>query len=149
LGFILIFFSKITDEIELHEATMAGIVGGLIVSGLYGLIILTISRAYFSATNIYDRELDVVLYPYLHHLILAITALVLTLIFWRWKSRVAIILLLVIYLYRLVSYFIATGGMIDPYNILSLFIILLLVTGIRAAFYISKTKSMTNPDVFN
>lgn len=144
----MVLFSIITDEIELHEATIAGIVGGLIVAGLYGLVILAIISAYQSATSTYDRELDVVLYPYLHNLILAITALVLTLIFWRWKSRVAIILVLVIYLYRLVSYFITSGGMISPYNIISLFIILLLVTGIRAAFYIRKTKSLTNPDVF-
>lgn len=144
----MIFFAKIDDEIELHEATMAGIVAGSIIAFLYGTVILRIINTYRSATNIYDRELDVVLFPYLHDLVLAIIALVLTLVFWRWKSRIAIILLLVLYLYRLVSNFILSGGMISYYFIISLFIILLLVTGTRAALYINKTKSLTNPDVF-
>ena len=144
----MIFYTKIDDEIELHEATLAGIVGGSIITFLYGTVILGIVGTYLSATSPYERELDLVLFPYLHNLILAITALILTLIFWRWKSRFAIILLLIIYLYRLVSNFITSGGMISAYFIISLFIILLLVTGIRAAFYISKTKSATNPDVF-
>ena len=145
----MILFSKINDEIELHEATIAGIVAGLIITFLYGIVILSITNTYFSATSTYGRELDVVLFPYLHDLVLAIVVLILTLVFWRWKSRVAIILLLIIYLYRLASNFILSGGAISYFFILSLFIILLLVTGIRAAFYIKKSQSMTNPDIFN
>ncbi len=145
----MVLFSKIEDEIELHQATLAGIIGGFFVTFLFGTVIFRILTVYGAATNLYDRELDVVFYPYLPTLMLTGLALTLTLIFWRWKSRLAIIILLGLYLLRFIANFIVTGGEISPFIILSFFIVLLLITGIRAAFYIKKMQSDNNPDVFD
>ena len=115
----MILFSKFEDEIELHQAALAGIIGGFFVTFLFGTVIFRILTVYDSATNLYDRELDVVLYPYLPTLILAGFALTLTLIYWRWKSRLAIILLLGLFLFRFIVNFILSGGAISPFIILS------------------------------
>ena len=88
----MVLFAKISDELEMNEASMGGIIAGLIITFLYGLVFFKIYSAYASATMTYDRELANLMAPYWVPVILSISALVLTLIFWKWKSRVAIIL---------------------------------------------------------
>ncbi len=128
---------------------MGGIVAGIFITLLYATVFFRIYHAYGAATMTYNRAPSVLMAPFWANTILTVVALVLTLIFWKWKSLLAITGLLVLYVYGLVYNFITSDGALSIAHVISLFIILLLITGIRASLYEKKMKSMTNPDVFN